>query len=190
MPELYTAEYSPLLPLCNSTLLVASVYSCQNIMPMSYTPSNHLDPLEIDILNQREAFHLPPQPVCDTLVDIFFKWIAPVLPVVNRHDFMRKYHNAENPPSILLLQAIFMTASRFYVPQAVDPSTVAPRVFYKKAKALYDAGYELNETPVLQAVVLMGIYWDGPDGKPRRRCVNGADEAKTSQKVDCSTGAG
>lgn len=103
---------------------------------------------------------------------------------------MRKYHNAENPPSILLLQAIFMTASRFYVPQAVDPSTVAPRVFYKKAKAIYDAGYELNETPVLQAVVLMGIYWDGLDGKPLRRCVNGADEAKTSQKVGCSTGAG
>lgn len=56
-----------------------------------------------------------------------------------------------------------MTASRFHTPENLD-SSVSPRSLYKKAKALYDAGYELNEIPTLQAVVLMGIYWDGPDG--------------------------
>lgn len=124
----------------------------------------HLDPLEINILNQREAFDLPPQQICGDLVGIFFQWISPVLPVVNKNEFLRRYHDPEDPPSILLLQAIFMAASRFYPHEGLN-SSIAPRAFYKKAKALYDAGYELNGISVLQAVLLMSIYWDGPDGK-------------------------
>lgn len=138
-------------------------------MTESWTSTNHpshLDSLEIEILNQRGVFHLPPRSICDDLVDIFFKWIAPVLPVVNKHGFMQKYNDLEDSPSILLLQAIFMTASRFYTtPEELGSgSTVTPGTFYKKAKALYDSGYEVDQIVVLQAVALMGIYWDGLDG--------------------------
>jgi hypothetical protein len=120
----------------------------------------------VDILNQRHAFDLPSQAVCDALVDVFFKWIAPVLPVINQHDFMRRYRNPQNPPSILLLQAILMVASRFYDnAHSSENDSISPRIFYKKVKALYDSGYERDPTTVLQAVVLLGIYWDGPDGK-------------------------
>ncbi|RHZ61500.1 hypothetical protein CDV55_106436 [Aspergillus turcosus] len=118
----------------------------------------------MDILNQRHAFDLPSQAVSDALVDVFFKWIAPVLPVINRHDFMRRYRNPQNPPSILLLQAILMVASRFYHnPNSSENGAISPRHFYKKVKALYDAEYDRDPTTVLQAVVLLGIYWDGPD---------------------------
>lgn len=120
----------------------------------------------MDILNQRHAFDLPSQAVCDVLVDVFFKWIAPVLPVINRHDFMRRYRNPQDPPSILLLQAVLMVASRFHHDaQSTGNGAISPRIFYKKVKALYDAGYERDPTTVLQAVVLLGVYWDGPDGR-------------------------
>lgn len=134
------------------------------LFPMPLAHASHLDSFEIEILNRRRAFHLPPKSTCDELVDIFFTWITPVLPVVNKHAFIRKYNNPDDPPSILLLQAIFMAASRFYTGDILDHLKLSPRAFYKKTKALYDAGYELNEIPILQAVVLMGIYWDGPDG--------------------------
>jgi hypothetical protein len=120
----------------------------------------------VDILNQRHAFDLPSQAVCDALVDVFFRWIAPVLPVISRHDFMRRYRNPQDPPSILLLQAVLMVASRFhYNAQSSGNGVISPRIFYKKVKALYDAGYERDPTTVLQAVVLLGVYWDGPDGR-------------------------
>jgi hypothetical protein len=120
----------------------------------------------VDILNQRHAFDLPSQAVCDALVDVFFKWIAPVLPVIDRHDFMHRYRNPQNPPSILLTQAVLMVASRFHHNgQSSGNGVISPRVFYKKVKALYDAGYERDPTTVLQAVVLLGVYWDGPDGR-------------------------
>ncbi|GIK04933.1 hypothetical protein Aspvir_009032 [Aspergillus viridinutans] len=125
---------------------------------------DHLDPLDVDILNQRHAFDLPSQAVCDALVDVFFKWIAPVLPVINRHDFMRRYRDPQDPPSILLLQAVLMVASRFHHDALSSGNgVISPRIFYKKVKALYDAGYERDPTTVLQAVVLLGVYWDGPD---------------------------
>lgn len=129
----------------------------------------HLEPLELEILHRRDAFGLPPKAVQDTLVDVFFKWVAPILPVIDRHAFMRQYNSAEDPPSTLLLQAVLMVASRYSTSQqSSEEYTVSPRTFYKKAKALYDAGYETNLITVIQAVVLLGAYWEGPDGMPSR----------------------
>ncbi|KAK9655158.1 Transcriptional activator of fatty acid utilization [Aspergillus fumigatus] len=77
---------------------------------------------------------------------------------------MRRYRNPQDPPSILLLQAVLMVASRFhYDAQSSGNGIISPRILYKKVKALYDAGYERDPTTVLQAVVLLGVYWDGPD---------------------------
>ncbi|PKX93663.1 transcription factor domain-containing protein [Aspergillus novofumigatus IBT 16806] len=142
-----------------------STRSCTEYEYTSRNPIlvDHLDPLDVDILNQRHAFDLPSQAVCDALVDVFFKWIAPVLPVINRHDFMCRYRNPQNPPSVLLLQAVLMVASRYHHhAQSSGNGVISPRMFYKKVKALYDAGYERDPTTVLQAVVLLGVYWDGP----------------------------
>ncbi|KAH1607029.1 hypothetical protein KXX44_009950 [Aspergillus fumigatus] len=146
--------------------ITRSTRSCTEYGYTSRNPIlvDHLDPLDVDILHQRHAFDLPSQAVCDALVDVFFKWIAPVLPVINRHDFMRRYRNPQDPPSILLLQAVLMVASRFhYDAQSSGNGIISPRILYKKVKALYDAGYERDPTTVLQAVVLLGVYWDGPD---------------------------
>jgi hypothetical protein len=46
--------------------------------------ANDLDNMEIDILHKRGAFLLPPRALCDELVEAFFRWVAPVVPVINR----------------------------------------------------------------------------------------------------------
>lgn len=153
----------------------------------------HLDSLELEILHRRDAFSLPAKNIRDALVSIFFEWIAPILPVVNRQEFLRGYYDPdgavaaaaadggggyrrerERGPSILLLQAMFMVASRFWGnqnqnmnlnQQDVGVGEVTPRAFYKKVKALYDAGYERDPVVIVQAVILLGMYWDGPDGE-------------------------
>jgi hypothetical protein len=35
------------------------------------------------------GFLLPPKPLCDELVDAYFKWVAPVVPIINKSRFMR-----------------------------------------------------------------------------------------------------
>jgi len=125
---------------------------------------NELDNVEVDILHQRGAFLLPPRALCDELVEAYFQWIAPVVPVINRSKFMRRYRDAKNPPSLLLLQAILLAGSRVcHNPQLMDANgstTPAAMTFYKRAKALYDANYEDDRVTIVQALVLMGWYWE------------------------------
>ncbi|KAI9799387.1 MAG: Transcriptional activator of fatty acid utilization [Piccolia ochrophora] len=126
-----------------------------------------LDNVEIDILHQRGAFLLPPRALCDELVEAYFKWVAPVVPVINRSRFMRLYRDSKNPPSLLLLQAVLLAGSRVCNnPQLMDASgstTPAAMTFYKRAKALYDANYEDDRVTIVQALILMGWYWEGPE---------------------------
>lgn len=126
-----------------------------------------LDNVEIDILHQRGAFLLPPRALCDELVEAYFQWVAPIVPVISRTRFMRQYGDAKNPPSLLLLQAILLAGSRVCNnPQLMDANgstTPAALTFYKRAKALYDANYEDDRVTIVQALVLMGWYWEGPE---------------------------
>jgi len=130
-----------------------------------------LDNVEIDILHQRGAFLLPPRALCDELVESYFKWVAPVVPVISRSRFMRRYRDTQNPPSLLLLQAVLLAGSRVCSnPQLMDANgstTPAAMTFYKRAKALYDANYEDDRVTIVQALVLMGWYWEGPEGEKR-----------------------
>ena len=125
---------------------------------------DELDNVEIDILHQRGAFLLPPRALCDELVEAYFQWIAPVVPVINRNKFMRRYRDSKNPPSLLLLQAILLAGSRVCNnPQLMDANgstTPAAMTFYKRAKALYDANYEDDRVTIVQALILMGWYWE------------------------------
>ena len=134
--------------------------------------ADELDNVEIDILHQRGAFLLPPRTLCDELVESFFRWIAPVVPVINRPQFMRRYHDSQNPPSLLLLQAILLAGSRVCRnPQLMDANgstTPAAMTFYKRAKALYDANYEDDRVTIVQALILMGWYWEGPSSVSSR----------------------
>ncbi|RMZ87637.1 hypothetical protein DV736_g5145, partial [Chaetothyriales sp. CBS 134916] len=125
------------------------------------------DQLEIEILQQRGAFLLPPRALCDELVDAYFRWVAPVVPVINRSRFMKRYRDPKNPPSLLLLQAVLLAGSRVCTnPQLMDANgstTPAAMTFYKRAKALYDANYEDDRITIVQALILMGWYWEGPE---------------------------
>lgn len=131
-----------------------------------------LDQIEIEILHERGAFILPPRPLCDELVEAFFKWVAPVVPVINRGRFMQRYRDNINPPSLLLLQAILLAGSRVCTnPQLMDANgsaSPAAMTFYKRAKALYDANYEDDRVTIVQALVLMGWYWEVPEGNSLR----------------------
>jgi len=134
----------------------------------------NLDEIEIDILHRRGAFLLPPRALCDELVDSFFKWVAPVVPVINKNRFMARYRDSKNPPSLLLLQAILLAGSRVctntQLMDANGSTTPAAMTFYKRAKALFDANYEDDRVTIVQALVLMGWYWEGPEGRYYHTC--------------------
>lgn len=79
---------------------------------------------------------------------------------------MQQYRDPNNPPSLLLQQAVFLAASRACTnAQLMDSSgsTIpAATIFYKRAKALYEANYEDDRIAIVQALILMGWYWEEP----------------------------
>ncbi|KAK3318558.1 fungal-specific transcription factor domain-containing protein [Apodospora peruviana] len=159
----------------NLTLLVHDRQSASDVvhypLPEAVKGSRarltELDSVEIDILHQRGAFLLPPRSLCDELIDAYFKWVHPIVPVINRAKFMRQYKDPKNPPSLLLLQAILLAGSRVCTnPQLMDANgstTPAALTFYKRAKALYEANYEDDRVTIVQSLLLMGWYWEGPE---------------------------
>lgn len=126
-----------------------------------------LDNVEIEILHQRGAFLLPPRSLCDELIEAYFKWVHPIVPVINRTQFMNQYRDSKNPPSLLLLQAVLLAGSRVcnnsQLMDANGSTNPAALTFYKRAKALYDANYEDDRVTIVQSLLLMGWYWEGPE---------------------------
>ena len=126
-----------------------------------------LDNVEIEILHQRGAFLLPPRSLCDELIEAYFKWVHPIVPVINRSRFMKQYRDPKHPPSLLLLQAVLLAGSRVcnntQLMDANGSTNPAALTFYKRAKALYDANYEDDRVTIVQALLLMGWYWEGPE---------------------------
>jgi hypothetical protein len=129
------------------------------------------------MLNQQGAFTLPYQELCDELIEDFFERVAPVVPVVSRTVFMAQYKGTDetNPPSLLLLQSMLLAASKISrssrLPQATGSNTAASALFYKRAKSLYDAGFETDRIAILQSVILMGWYCEDPRGRPESTTV-------------------
>lgn len=126
-----------------------------------------LDNVEIEILHQRGAFLLPPRPLCDELIEAYFKWVHPIVPIINRTRFMSQYRDPKNPPSLLLLQAVLLAGSRVcnnaQLMDSNGSTNPAALTFYKRAKALYDANYEDDRVTIVQSLLLMGWYWEGPE---------------------------
>lgn len=127
---------------------------------------NEIENEEIEILKFRGAFTLPPKDLRDEIVEAYFEKIHPTFPMLNRSQFMRRYNDPNKPASLLLLQAILLAGSRVCNSSALldDKGSVdtASYTFYKRAKALYDANYEPDPITVVQSVVLLGWWWEGP----------------------------
>ncbi|RAQ47311.1 hypothetical protein AFGD_008748 [Aspergillus flavus] len=128
-----------------------------------------LEDEERTILELKGALEIPPQAVQNELIDAFFSWVAPVLPVVNQRVFLSMYKNPLNPPSLLLLQAIFLAGSHVVEEKGRDkessPGAHSSMVYLQRAKALYDAEFEKDHTTVVQALLLMSWYWQGTEGE-------------------------
>ncbi|KAL3456140.1 hypothetical protein BJX64DRAFT_49415 [Aspergillus heterothallicus] len=125
-----------------------------------------LDPFQVAILAQQGAFLLPYKELRDELIGEFFIWVAPVVPVVSQASFMDEYKNGRF--SLLLVQAMLLAASKVSsskrLRQIAECSISASEIFYKRCKALYDAGYETDQVAILQALILMGWYCEDPRG--------------------------
>ena len=158
----------------NLSLLLHQLHGAASVLHYPLTDGvaesklRHLDEVEMGILHQRGAFLLPSRALCDELIESYFAWVAPIVPIINRSQFMRQYRDPKNPPSLLLMHALLLASTRVSTSAGIvdenGTTMAAAKTFYTRAKALLDAKYEDDQITLVQALVLMGWYWEGPQG--------------------------
>lgn len=128
---------------------------------------NSLDSAELEILKLRGAFLLPSHELCLDLINSYFEHVHPLMPVLNRTEFMRKFNDPQDNPSLMVLQAVLLCGCRISQnPLLLDSkgsNNLASLTFFRRAKALYEANYESDPTSIIQTLILIGSYGEGPE---------------------------
>ena len=107
---------------------------------------------------------LPMHTVRDELVESFFSKIHPGFPIVDESEFRRQYKSPDNPPPILLYQAVLLAGAHVSEhPNIVPRRSQVKKVIYRRAKALFDLHYENDRMHVVQAALLFMFYLEGAD---------------------------
>lgn len=134
-------------------------------------PDLTLDLVELEILKLRGAFLLPGVELATDLIELYFEHVHPLMPVINREEFMRKFKDPNDSPSLMLLQAVLLCGSRVLSNPLLFDSNglreLASLTLFRRARALYETNYESDPTSIVQSAILIGFYWDGPEDVTR-----------------------
>ncbi|KAF9895168.1 hypothetical protein FE257_000070 [Aspergillus nanangensis] len=111
------------------------------------------------------VFDTPSPKISDTLIHTFRRYSYPVFPIFHWEDFVSKLDSHTVSP--LLLNAVYLMGT-FHCPESVlheagfNSRYLAGLIFYRRAKALYDADREFDSITALQATILLSNWWAGP----------------------------
>lgn len=122
---------------------------------------------ELEFYHARGDYDLPSMHVQDELMRTYFAVVQPMYPILDRVQFAKSYRNANSPPSVLLLQAMFMCAAAhcpldLLTEAGFKSRHEAKRTFYRRARNLFDADFEPNRIVNIQAAFLLQFWWESP----------------------------
>ncbi|KAH7134420.1 hypothetical protein EDB81DRAFT_803860 [Dactylonectria macrodidyma] len=150
-------------------------YSFIAISNLSYLPAE-----DIDYLDFKRCFTVPARPLLDEFVQQYFRYVHPLLPVLNEAVFWDMYQCESESASLwgvriplIVLQAMLFSASAFVSPKTLEllgyPNIRAARKsLYNRAKSLYDLETESSRLHVAQAALLLS-YWSPSIAKAASR---------------------
>lgn len=118
-----------------------------------------------DRLNRESALVFPSPTICDALLQAYFEWFHPCFPILDRLQIRDDYH--ENKVSPLLLQAILFIGVSMCSDATLNTTGHNDRyqakgIFYRRAKEIYDVGWETDTMIKLQSLFLLSFWRGGP----------------------------
>ncbi|KAJ5110534.1 transcriptional regulator family: Fungal Specific TF [Penicillium argentinense] len=110
------------------------------------------------------AFDLPSQETSAALLDAYFNYSLAAIPILDKERFLTSVQ--EGSFSHLLLNAVYLAATCYCSDNVIANAGFVSRYaaslsFYRKAKALYDAGYESDAITTIQATFFICHWWSG-----------------------------
>ncbi|KAK9482042.1 fungal-specific transcription factor domain-containing protein [Lipomyces starkeyi] len=125
----------------------------------------HITVSKLAFMAEEKCFTKPDRAVLDKLVASYFRKVHPVVPILDRTSLLRLY-KADKVPWLLLQSICFAAAA--YCPVSVlcrdsrcgSTRREARMMFYRRAKLLFDFGYETDKITLVQSSILLS-FWGG-----------------------------
>ena len=139
--------------------------SNDEVLSPRYNHPAHLAEEDVQYLAAKHCLNMPVKQCSDVLVSAFVDRVYPLYPVVVLHDFLADLRSGSL--SLLLLNAVCCAGSSFcnladLTPLGFKSRKDARDTFYRRAKLLFDFGYESNKITILQSTTLMSFWPSKP----------------------------
>ncbi|KAF5640803.1 fungal specific transcription factor factor domain protein [Fusarium sp. NRRL 52700] len=125
---------------------------------------------DIQFLNVKGCFNLPPKVILDEFVRLYFLHVHPFLPFLDEGNFWDVYCSRVSSPKIpfLLIQAMIFATSAFTLQATIQSLGFkdirkARVTLYQRAKMLFDFNVELSPLVLSQVALLLSFWY--PDSK-------------------------
>ncbi|PKS11265.1 hypothetical protein jhhlp_003027 [Lomentospora prolificans] len=130
-----------------------------------------IDVTDTHYLQTKGAFTLPSVDFQNSLLKAFVEFVYPYVPVIDLVDFLKiVYHRdgSQGQTSLVLYQAVMFAGSGFVSMDVLrrngySTRKEARRALLQRARLLYDFDMESNRFILIQALLLMTYWYEGPD---------------------------
>ncbi|CAG8607622.1 6892_t:CDS:2 [Dentiscutata erythropus] len=105
---------------------------------------------------------IPPDDIVEHLLELYWANVHPYVPVLNKSIFLQQRENPDDPPSLLLLNAMFAVAAEFSDRPSVRTDSESHEkggwVFFDRARNILDSFLDAPRMSTIAALILMSIY--------------------------------
>ncbi|KAK9490479.1 fungal-specific transcription factor domain-containing protein [Lipomyces doorenjongii] len=116
-------------------------------------------------LDSLNAFDLPPRQDREGLINVFFEYVHPLMPLLDKATFLRQHERDECP--ILLLHAVQLAACRHSSARKfihLRSTRHFASLTAAKIRALIYADIDRDKLTVVRALALLSLHCEGSDG--------------------------
>lgn len=119
-----------------------------------------LETADLEYLQKKEVFVLPPRPVCDELLRLYFDYVHPYIPMFDPVEILEEYES--NLYSTFLIQSLLANVVPYASLQLLHQAGYSSRrdaqkTLFNKAKLLYDFSVEKSHLRLLQGCLALSL---------------------------------
>ena len=125
---------------------------------------------DLKFLEKKDALTIPPNDLRNRLIGSYVEFGYPFMPVVDLSEIHAIIHGQSKTGrlSLLLLQSIMFAGaatidSRYLIAAGFSTKRDARRHFFNRARLLFDLDAETDTVQLVQSLILMTHWYEGPD---------------------------
>ncbi|KAK2741578.1 hypothetical protein FQN57_005561 [Myotisia sp. PD_48] len=124
---------------------------------------------DIDYIERKGALTIPGDNLRNELLKSYLQYVHTYMPLLDLDDFLQIIlRNEPAQLSLLLFQAVMFAGTAFVdvkhlIAAGYESRKVARKVFFQRARLLYDFDYEVDRISLVQSLLLMTNWYEMPD---------------------------